>query len=414
MSRICILAPGQPSTDPRLVKEADALCEAGYEVRVLCSHCVPWADTADEALLSERHWSCTYVDGKSGDHIFSASYVRARHWLASRLSLAWPVSETLRRCALSRTLPELAATARAFPADLYIAHYPGALVAAAEAARAYSAPFAYDAEDFEAGTYPTATGPAPLDRLIESYESQHLPRCAYVSAASPGIAQAYSQKYSIPLPATILNVFPLSERPAQFRFTPLAGPLRLYWFSQTIGSDRGLQDVLRAMGQLKDCDIELHLRGRWAQGFQNEVRKLTTSLALPDQRIQVHPVAPPAGMISLAAQYEIGLALEQSVSRNRQICLTNKIFTYLLAGNAVVATATAGQQPIMEMLGQAGFSYQSGDVNALARGLRVWYENRRVLEEARRQAWAWGTRRFNWDVEKRTFLQMVERALNRH
>ena len=29
MSRICLLTPGQPSTNPRLVKEADALADAG-------------------------------------------------------------------------------------------------------------------------------------------------------------------------------------------------------------------------------------------------------------------------------------------------------------------------------------------------------------------------------------------------
>ena len=34
MARICVLAPGQPSVDPRLVKEADALHEAGHEVQV--------------------------------------------------------------------------------------------------------------------------------------------------------------------------------------------------------------------------------------------------------------------------------------------------------------------------------------------------------------------------------------------
>lgn len=33
MSRIYLLTPGQPSTDPRLVKEVDMLTEAGHDVR---------------------------------------------------------------------------------------------------------------------------------------------------------------------------------------------------------------------------------------------------------------------------------------------------------------------------------------------------------------------------------------------
>jgi len=32
MSTVCLVTPGQPSTNPRLVKEADALAEAGYDV----------------------------------------------------------------------------------------------------------------------------------------------------------------------------------------------------------------------------------------------------------------------------------------------------------------------------------------------------------------------------------------------
>jgi hypothetical protein len=41
----------------------------------------------------------------------------------------------------------------------------------------------------------------------------------------------------------------------------------------------------------------------------------------------------------------------------------------------------------------------------------VWFEDRRLLDEARRQAWDWGTRQYNWDLEKKKFLQVVEALL---
>jgi len=65
----------------------------------------------------------------------------------------------------------------------------------------------------------------------------------------------------------------------------------------------------------------------------------------------------------------------------------------------------------METIGDAGFSYEPGDVNALARGLRLWYENRNILQKARQESWDWGTRRFNWDLEKKKLVQQVEAAL---
>ena len=55
-ARVCILTPGHLSTNPRVVKEADALAGAGYEVRVIASDYVQWAREADRALVG-RIWS---------------------------------------------------------------------------------------------------------------------------------------------------------------------------------------------------------------------------------------------------------------------------------------------------------------------------------------------------------------------
>jgi len=344
----------------------------------------------------------------------SAEYwrTRLRHGLARRLPLAWPLSDRLRRYAVCRVLPELAGAAMRARADLYIAHYTGALVAAADAARANRALFGFDAEDFEAGSYPLAAGPSPMDRLIERFERQYLPRCSYVTAASPGIAEAYNAKYGIPLPTTILNVFPLAERPRELRAMPPDGPLRLYWFSQTIGLGRGLEDVIQAMGQLKGCNIELHVRGRWAGGYKEALFSLATSVGVLHQQIYSHDPEPQGEMIRLAAIHDVGLALERKNNENHDLCIANKIFTYLLAGNAVIATATSGQQLIMKIIGDAGFSYEPGDVNALARGLRLWYENRNILQQARQKSWDWGTRSFNWDLEKKKLVQQIEAVLH--
>jgi glycosyltransferase involved in cell wall biosynthesis len=412
MAKICLMTPGQLSINPRLVKEADALVEAGHEVQVLCAHMIPWADAADTELLRTRAWTCTYVGGDSNGRSAEYCRTRLRHGLARRLSLAWPLSDRLRRSAVCRVEPELASAANRTRADLYIAHYTGALVAAADAARANRTLFAFDAEDFETGSYVPAAGPGPMDRLFERFERQYLPRCSYVTAASPGIAEAYNAKYGIPLPTTILNVFPLAERPRELRAILPDGPLRLYWFSQSIGLGRGLEDVIQAMGQLKGCDIELHVRGRWAPGYNTLLFELAASAGIRSEQIITYSPSAPDQMARLASEFDVGLALEQPVSQNRQICLTNKIFTYLLAGNAVIATPTRGQRPIMEIIGDAGFSYEPGDVNALARGLRFWYENRSVLQQARQKSWDWGTNRFNWDREKKKLVQQVEAILH--
>lgn len=52
MKRICVVAPGKLGSIPRVVKEADALFEFGYEVRVVAADMVPWVRWS---LRSLRH-----------------------------------------------------------------------------------------------------------------------------------------------------------------------------------------------------------------------------------------------------------------------------------------------------------------------------------------------------------------------
>jgi hypothetical protein len=321
------------------------------------------------------------------------------------------VTSVLCNAALCRVTPELSKAAMSCDADLYVAHYTGALAAVGATARKKGTLIAFDAEDFETGYHDYSTGFRPLDSLMEHIEREYLPQCSYVTAASPEIAAAYRAKYSIPIVRSILNVFPLEYKPVCFREAGSVGPVKLYWFSQTVGPGRGLEDVVRAMGRLERYDIELHLRGVPAKGYWNQLINLAVSNGVKAGSIVLHDPVCPSESIRAAAEYDIGLAVEQPASLNRDLCLTNKIFSYLLAGNAVAATATRGQKPILDAIGRAGFLYEPGDINGLARGLQHWCENRRELHDARRRAWSCGTHQFNWDVEKKKLVEIVTGAL---
>jgi glycosyltransferase involved in cell wall biosynthesis len=411
MAKICLVTPGQPSINPRLVKEADALVAAGHDVNVLCSHTVSWADETDKKLLSTRKWNCSYVGGEKGSMLYL--WTRMRYAALRRFPAAWRAGSWLGDRVVSRVSPELLAAAVECKADLYIAHYTGALSAAVVAARHNSSRVAFDAEDFESGYYDYDGGPKKIDLLVEDVERKFLPECCYLTAASPGIAAAYQRKYGTLGLVTILNVFSLSERPREFRTTSMTGPLRLYWFSQTIGLGRGLEDVIRAIGKLSDCDIEVHLRGLLRPDHWKQLQGLLAANRVRSRSIVLHNPASPDEMICSAAEFDVGLALEQPCTPNHDLCLSNKIFAYLLAGNAIAATATTGQQAIVKRLGKAAFLYAPGDVDALADGLRRWSRDREQLQQARREAWSWGTHPFNWEVEKEKFLQVVEGALKK-
>jgi len=410
--RVCLLTTMQPSFNPRLLKEADALTADGFAVTVVYAYMTDWATRSDAALFASRSWKAVQTGGNPQDRRWFFLYTRLRYRagreILGRVPRRWaPVN-----WALSRVTCELIGAARQIPADLYIAHTLGALPAAIAGAKKYGARAAFDAEDFHSDMVP-AVETTPADALAEDVEAACLPLCAFVTAASPAMAEAYARKYRIDPPTPILNVFPLEERPSQFRATNPSGPLRLYWFSQTIGGDRGLEDAVRAMGILGSPDVELYLQGEWARGYRKQLEALAASVGLDRRQIVHLPLEAPSAMVRRASAYDVGLALEQAQSLNRDVTITNKLFTYILAGNAVAATSTAGQKPIVDRIGPAGACYAPGDAQELAQCLHQWRCDRSSLDAARRLSWEWGTRVYNWDVEKNKFLDVVGRALER-
>src|SRR5262249_36311018 len=149
--KVCLVTTGQPSTNPRLVKEADALVEMGCDVEVVAAHWTDWATDLDGQLLASRKWRLSFIDWRRDRAPGLFHWSRARHWAARKAQLRPDFSGRVTAGALSRVGPELADAAVGRPADLYIAHNLGALPAADAAARTHRAAMAFDAEDFHSG-----------------------------------------------------------------------------------------------------------------------------------------------------------------------------------------------------------------------------------------------------------------------
>ncbi len=190
---VCIVTPGAIGSNPRVVKEADALHAAGFRVKVIATRTLDRVEPRDAALMRRVKWALERVDLRS-----RIQWRRRRlpQFAARRLYQATGWS-SLAAHGFSPFTAALAPAVLRTVADLYIAHYPAALPAAAAAAARYGGRYAYDAEDFHPGDWPDI--PAyDLERLfVREVEGKHLPGCIYVTAASPGIADAYVETYGI-------------------------------------------------------------------------------------------------------------------------------------------------------------------------------------------------------------------------
>jgi glycosyltransferase involved in cell wall biosynthesis len=305
----------------------------------------------------------------------------------------------------------LATAAGAEAADLYIGHYLAALPAAAWAAHRHGAKLGFDAEDDHIGELPDTPENRAEIAIRRQIEAQFLPRCQHLTAASPGIADAYRLRYGV-IMTPILNVFPLAKAPPAIvahQHRNREGMLSVYWFSQTIGPGRGLESIIEAMGKMRGR-MKLSIRGSDFLGYSVQLKALAASAGMAD-RICFLPSAPPDEMARLAAQHDVGLASELNTPPNRAISLTNKIFTYLLAGIPVLLSDTPAQRGLAAELGEAARVVELADPVAVATALDAWALKPEALAAAKCYAWRLGQTRFNWDIEKMRFLQNVSGLL---
>ncbi len=409
--RITVITTGHLSTCPRMLKAADALSEAGHDVRVVSVLALPWAVEADLALAPSRPWAWTPVDLRREVRPLTSVAAALRLKAARRLArVVGPERLSLRAAtaALTRGAAELTAAAASRPTDLVYAGTVGGLGVGWLAATRLRAPCALDLEDL----YADDAAPDPAgeldDRLIRRLERHVLPRARFLTAGSAGIAEEYHRRSGCPV-IPLHNVLPRPSEP-----TPLAagaGPRRLLWFSQTIGPGRGIEDVVRALGLL-GRPATLTLQGHARGPYLEQVRGLAGAVA-PRLEVRHAPPVSPERLLEQVRTHEIGLALEPRSSANKDLCLSNKALTYVTAGLAVVLSDTTGQRALAHDLGPAAVLYPPGEPAELARVLEPWLVDDLALERARRAAFEAAVRRWHWEhpLERGALLDAVSGAL---
>jgi hypothetical protein len=405
MPTICLVTPGHLGSNPRIVKEADALTEHGYQVHVVYAQTHRRDLDRDASILAKAHWQAHPVRGFAGT--VGHRLRRIRQLVADAASLRWPQSLRLAISAQHPLASRLRRAAGAIRADLYIAHYVAALPAVAAAASRHRSAYAFDAEDFHRGEWPEDPVYDHRRQIIGTIEAAFLPGCSYLTAASPGIADAYRDNYGIERPALVRNVFPLSHAPEGPTPRGCASPgPSIYWFSQTIGPDRGLECAVGAIA-LAESKPHLHLRGFISPAFGQQLQSLARSMGVED-RLHLLPPALPSEMERLAAAYDLGLAGETGHTLNHRIALANKLFTYALAGVPAVISDIPAHADYAEQAGISVRLFEVENPTSLALAIDSYLlADRCQLSEARHATFQMGQARLNWEAEQAIFLDRV-------
>lgn len=399
MARILIISSGSPCRNPRPLKEAWTLGQAGHEVTLLTVSESAELDAAEKSLVADlpfRHESVGRDSGAAMDFL---------HRLRQRLAREATAAGLPSLHALGRRGP-LLQRALARPADLTIVHNEIPFWVGCELLQ-HGRRVAADFEDWHSeDLLPAARRGRPLGPLRQ-LERTLLRRAAYTSTTSQALSNALAARHGAPPPHVLTNSFPLQSDPHS---GPPGDPPAFFWFSQTLGPGRGLEGFCESWVRMTQPS-RLVLLGRPCAGFADQLlARLPADFAA---RVTLLPLVEPRELPSLIARHDVGLALEESWITNRDLTITNKILQYLNAGLAIAATPTAGQREVLGHATGAGCLIDLATPAATAAILDDLIRDRHRLAAAQRSAREAAELSYCWERVAPRLVALVATALAR-
>lgn len=406
---IVLITSGQPATNPRLVKEADCLTAQGYRVTVLYCYWNKWASLADVAIMQGRKWKIIRVGGSPTESpltYMTSKLIQKLAFCLSRISSNNKVGVY----ALSRATFPLVQAAKKTIGDFYLAHNLAALPAAVEASRAQQAVAGFDAEDYHRGE--TEANPSSLIRQLKvMLEDRYIPQLDYFSTSSTAIADLYKSHYQYQ-PMVLRNLLPLEPLPFKKELPDGPKTLKLFWFSQTIGPNRGIELIIEALKYLKTPRYELHLLGEPRTGYLKQIVDLAATHGIPPTKLHFHPPVPPGRLFRYCCKFDIGLASEPGHCTNNDAALSNKLFTYIQAGLAVLLSDTKAQKTFYDQYPQIGICYKKDCAVDLGQAIQYYIDNDVELRHTKRANFLLGQHTLNWDRESQHFINKIRQTIN--
>jgi|SRR5579859_221416 len=381
LPRVCMHTLGPVRLDPRILREATALAQAGYPVTVVDFETDPVRPREEE------------FEGLHLKHIFMPS------WFVPSRFKPWFLVRIVR--ALLRTTQTLIQT----PADVYHGHDPFAFFGCYIAAVFRRKPLVFDAHDLPFVS-PKVTRWRLLHALATGLLRSMLPRCAAIITVSPPVVEALQRLYGGKKATLVRNIAAYqppvtSDRLRQHLHLPPATRIALY--QGGFNADRGLDVLVRASKFLQPETI-IVLMG------EGESRPALEALIEQEQaqdRVKIIPTVPYAELMSWTASANLGLIVYRPQSPNVLMMLPNKLFEYMMAGLPVVASTIPPTVDIINRydVGRVVTSLEPEDV---AEVLNTMLADREAMERMHHNALAATEREFRWDVESQQLVRLYQ------
>jgi glycosyltransferase involved in cell wall biosynthesis len=401
--KVLLVTSTNLACNPRCLKELKLLVSNGAKVTVVAFYLDNWTNALENNINKEfEQVKFIYLKATKTNNYFNWLVATVVQLLSSLLLKLFPKAIFINAMAASKSTWILYRFFKKsnVTANLVIAHNPAAFYPAAYVAKKNAVPLAIDIEDYHPGESKIAT---TSSKSIAILMAAILPTCSYTSYASPLIKEYTVKLLNANLHHAVVvnNNFSALE----YQAPPLKSnseKLQLVWFSQYIDYGRGLELLLPVLDKFS-TQITVTLIGNNRTTFyQHEIANRSY--------INCKSSMPHAVLQHELGNYDIGLAIEDgSVNINRDICLTNKIWSYFQSGLFIFATNTAAQNEFMNQHHQHGLvtainenDFYSNILNLINNAEQIKINQARRYENAQL---------FSWENESKKLIALWEEIL---
>jgi len=418
MTRVVMAVNNAGSNDYRVVKSAEVLAGAGYEVIVVGLHSagLPRRETRNGvryvrvslptsrlALLPDllpggtRAWNRLRTPRPIPSADTPAAMPTVEHegcaapahgaphglkaWLRHRLRNFRPATSALSvRLLFARYAHAYVPALLALEADIYHAHELWMLESCALAAELRGARLVYDSHELEPHRNLDWCAASNARRI--AYEAAYIHAADAVFTVSPGVARAMEQIHGLPHVGLLRNTPWLSRlRPAPRGLRATLGlavdtPLLVY--TGLVTRNRGLELILDALPALPA--FHFAMVGRAEPAIAAALARQASSLGIVDRVHALAPV-PPQELIDFIASGDVAIIAAPDACLSYRYSLPNKLFEALFAGLPVVTSELEDMREFVteHALGQV---FAHGDAAALAAAVRAVHGQRARYSDA--------------------------------
>ncbi|MEZ5922803.1 MAG: glycosyltransferase family 4 protein [Hyphomicrobiaceae bacterium] len=422
--KILVLIANPCTNDARVIREAEALAEAGHDVVVYAAWRpgLPAEETRGGVVYRRRPTRALDAvqklnADKTPQPANPENHPPARRWglidlyMATRGATRW--LRPLVRETITSTTIELLRNAYYFriaateQPDVIHAHELATMLAGSRIARQTGAKLVYDSHELETGRN-GIWGTWEL-WLRGQAERWLIRRADRVITVSDSIAEHMAKLYAIEAPTVILNAPAIEPKSTITTSRSLRAQLGLHADASLavyVGSltrNRGLEQCVQSLCHAPE--VHIAAVGPREPDIEAKLKTMAAELGVIE-RFHLVDAVPHGEVTSFIGSAGVSLILIQDVCLSYRYCFPNKLLESLLAGIPVVAARLVELRRMIERTG-AGIVVDETDPRSIAQGIRA------VLAERSRFAPSAETIRdiaetYGWQVQRRRLIELYD------